>query len=65
MDTPLPADLLQAAARCLAAADPADKVALTQRYAAAFRRGELAMPDYQALQEAEDEGLDVAHGRRA
>jgi len=44
MDTALPADLLQAAARCLAAADPADKVALTQRYAAAFRRGELAMP---------------------
>jgi len=45
MDDTLPADLLQAAARCLAAADPGEKVALTQRFAAAFRRGELAMPD--------------------
>jgi len=37
-------DLLQAAQRCLAASDPAEKVALTQHYAAAFARGELAMP---------------------
>jgi uncharacterized ferritin-like protein (DUF455 family) len=44
MDAPLPGDLLQAAQRCLAAADPTEKVALTQRYAAAFRCGELAMP---------------------
>ncbi|HEY9254663.1 MAG TPA: ferritin-like domain-containing protein [Stenotrophomonas sp.] len=44
MDDALPADLLQAAARCLAAADPNEKVALTQRYAAAFARGELALP---------------------
>jgi len=39
-----PGDLLQAAQRCLAACDPAEKVALTQRYAAAFARGELAVP---------------------
>ena len=37
--------LYEAARRCLAAADPAEKVALTQRYAAAFARGELVMPD--------------------
>lgn len=44
MDPALPGDLLQAAAHCLAAADPNEKVALTQRYAAAFARGELALP---------------------
>jgi len=37
-------DLLQAAQRCLAADDPSEKVALTQHYAAAFARGELAVP---------------------
>lgn len=36
--------LYEAARQCLAAADPAEKVALTQRYAAAFARGELPMP---------------------
>ncbi|KAF1709390.1 hypothetical protein CSC70_11335 [Pseudoxanthomonas kalamensis DSM 18571] len=36
--------LFAAAAECLAAADPADKVALTQRRAAAFARGELEIP---------------------
>ncbi|HEY0334403.1 MAG TPA: ferritin-like domain-containing protein [Stenotrophomonas sp.] len=40
----LPDDLLQAAQQCLAAADPNEKVALTQRYAAAFARGELGLP---------------------
>ncbi|MDG2524805.1 ferritin-like domain-containing protein [Stenotrophomonas sp. HITSZ_GD] len=44
MDAALPGDLLQAAHRCLSASDPTEKVALTQRYAAAFRRGELSMP---------------------
>ncbi|MBP3973910.1 ferritin-like domain-containing protein [Pseudoxanthomonas spadix] len=34
----------QAARQCLAATDPAEKVALTQRYAAAFARGQLAVP---------------------
>ena len=33
-----------AATECLAAADPYSKVALTQHYAAAFARGELAIP---------------------
>ena len=36
--------LFDAARACLDAADPAQKVALTQRYAAAFARGELAVP---------------------
>ena len=36
--------LFDAARACLDAADPADKVALTRQYAAAFARGELAMP---------------------
>jgi len=36
--------LYEAARRCLAATDPADKVTLTQRYADAFARGELDMP---------------------
>ncbi len=38
------ADLYQAARACLDAADPADKVALTRHYAAAWRRGELTVP---------------------
>lgn len=37
--------LFDAARECLDAADPAEKVALTQRHAAAFARGELAIPD--------------------
>ena len=36
--------LFEAARQCLDAADPADKVALTHRHAAAFLRGELAIP---------------------
>ncbi|QHQ27305.1 hypothetical protein XaFJ1_GM000543 [Xanthomonas albilineans] len=36
-------DLYRAARVCLDAADPAEKVALTQRYAAAWRNGELAI----------------------
>ena len=36
--------LFEAAAQCLDAADPAHKVALTHRHAAAFLRGELAIP---------------------
>ena len=37
-------DLLRAAQRCLAEADPLRKVALTQAYAGAFRRGALKVP---------------------
>ena len=37
--------LFDAARACLDAADPAEKVALTQRYAAAFARGELPLPE--------------------
>lgn len=37
--------LFDAARACLDAADPAEKVALTQHHAAAFARGELAVPD--------------------
>ncbi|MFT3761793.1 MAG: ferritin-like domain-containing protein [Pseudoxanthomonas sp.] len=37
--------LFTAAAECLAADDPDEKVALTRRHAAAFARGELAIPD--------------------
>lgn len=37
--------LFDTAAECLAAADPDEKVALTQRCAAAFARGELVVPD--------------------
>ena len=37
-------DLLQAARQCLHAAEPAQKVALTRRHAAAFRNGELKLP---------------------
>jgi len=37
-------DLLQAAQRCLAEADPLRKVALTQHYAARFRAGVLKLP---------------------
>lgn len=37
--------LFDAARACLDAADPREKVALTQRYAATFARGELAIPD--------------------
>ncbi|WP_374013416.1 ferritin-like domain-containing protein [Pseudoxanthomonas koreensis] len=36
--------LFDAAAQCLAASDPDDKVALTHRHAAAFARGELHVP---------------------
>ena len=36
--------LFEAAAQCLAAADPAEKVALTHRHAIAFARGELQVP---------------------
>ena len=36
--------LFEAAAECLAAADPDEKVALTHRHAAAFARGELHIP---------------------
>lgn len=36
--------LFDAARACLDAADPAEKVALTQRHASAFARGELAIP---------------------
>ena len=36
--------LFEAAAECLAAADPGEKVALTHRHAAAFARGELHIP---------------------
>ncbi|CAD2244542.1 ferritin-like domain-containing protein [Xanthomonas arboricola] len=41
-------DLLQAAHACLQAADPLEKVALTQRHAAAFRAGTLPLPPPQA-----------------
>ncbi len=41
-------DLLQAAYACLQAADPLEKVALTQRHAAAFRAGALPLPPPQA-----------------
>lgn len=41
-------DLLQAAHACLQAADPLEKVALTQRHAAAFRAGTLPLPPLQA-----------------
>lgn len=44
VDEGLPADLLEAARRCLAEADPERKARLTQRCAAAFRDGQLAMP---------------------
>lgn len=37
--------LFEAAQACLAARDPAEKVALTQGYAAAFARGELCIPE--------------------
>ncbi|MFT3756399.1 MAG: ferritin-like domain-containing protein [Pseudoxanthomonas sp.] len=37
--------LFTAAAECLAAASPDEKVALTRQYAAAFARGELSLPD--------------------
>lgn len=37
--------LFAAAAECLIAADPDDKVGLTQKFAAAFGRGELAIPE--------------------
>ena len=43
-DEDLPTDLLEAARRCLAEADPERKARLTQRCAAAFREGRLAMP---------------------
>lgn len=36
--------LFEAARACLDAADPSDKVTLTQQYAAAFKRGELVVP---------------------
>ncbi|HRF84431.1 MAG TPA: DUF455 domain-containing protein, partial [Pseudoxanthomonas sp.] len=36
-------NLFDAARACLDAADPAQKVALTHRHAAAFLRGELAI----------------------
>ncbi len=36
--------LFEAAVQCLAAADPAEKVALTHRHAIAFARGELQVP---------------------
>jgi uncharacterized ferritin-like protein (DUF455 family) len=39
-------DLFDAARQCLDAADPAEKVALTQRYAAAFARGALPIPGH-------------------
>lgn len=39
-----PADLFQAAWQCLQAADPEEKVALTQRYALAFAEGRLRLP---------------------
>lgn len=39
------ATLFEAARACLAAADVDEKVALTQRHAEAFRRGELEVPD--------------------
>ncbi len=42
---PQPTDLFEAAQQCLAARDPADKVALTHRHARAFAAGELAVPD--------------------
>lgn len=37
--------MFEAAQACLAAFDPAEKVALTQRHAAAFARGELCIPE--------------------
>ncbi|RXR05396.1 ferritin-like domain-containing protein [Pseudoxanthomonas composti] len=37
-------DVFSAARQCLDAADPQDKVALTQHYAAAFARGALSIP---------------------
>lgn len=41
MTIPTPADLFEAAADCIAASDPAEKLRLTHAAAAAFRRGEL------------------------
>ncbi|WIH05780.1 ferritin-like domain-containing protein [Xanthomonas translucens pv. graminis] len=43
-DAPAGGDLLHAARLCLAASAPEDKVALTQRYAAAFAAGALRVP---------------------
>ena len=43
-ELPAADDLLQAAQRCLAEADPLRKVALTQHYAARFRAGVLKLP---------------------
>lgn len=43
--TPTNADLFQAAADCIAACEPAEKLRLTHDAAAAFRRGELAPRD--------------------
>ncbi|MBW8311348.1 MAG: ferritin-like domain-containing protein [Rhizobium sp.] len=42
IETPTAADLFEAAASCIAACDPAEKLRLTHAAAAAFRRGELA-----------------------
>src|SRR5690606_24961368 len=42
--TESPSNLFEAARICLDAAVVDDKIALTQRYAAAFARGELAIP---------------------
>ena len=44
--------LFDAAAQCLAVADPAEKVALTHRHAIAFARGELELPADAAPPEA-------------
>ena len=45
IEPPTNADLFQAAADCIAACEPAEKLRLTHEAAAAFRRGELAPRD--------------------